>query len=67
MGCHFGTPFESVTWQKQQRISRMAASYIGLKRLWHQPCRFDVVAILEHDGKRTIELMRGAFDMASLR
>jgi putative endonuclease len=66
-GCHFGTPFESVTWQKRQRLSRMAASYLGLKGLAHHPCRFDVVAVVEHGGQRTIELMRGAFDMESLR
>jgi len=66
-GSHFGTPFESVTWKKRQRLSQMAASYVCLKRLSGQPCRFDVVAILEREGERTIELVRGAFDMESLR
>jgi putative endonuclease len=66
-GSHFGTPFESVTWKKRQRLSQMAASYLFLKRLAAEPCRFDVVSILERDGKRTIELVRGAFDMETLR
>ncbi len=66
-GGHFGTPFESVTWKKRQRLSRMAASYLFLKRLPGEPCRFDVVSIVERDGKRTIELLRGAFDMEALR
>ena len=66
-GSGFGTPFESVTWQKRLRLSRMAAAYVGLKRLGNEPCRFDVVAVIEGDGERTIELLKGAFDMESLR
>jgi putative endonuclease len=66
-GSHFGTPFESVTWKKRQRLSQMAASYLYVKRLAAVACRFDVVSILEHQGTRTIELVRGAFDMQSLQ
>ncbi len=65
-GGNFGTPFESVTWKKRQRLSRMAASYVFLKRIADVACRFDVIAILENNGARTIELVRNAFDMASL-
>lgn len=66
-GSNFGTPLESVTWQKQQRISRMAAAYVCAKRLTNVACRFDVVSILERQGTPTIELVRGAFDMQSLQ
>ena len=66
-GCHFGTPLESVTWQKRQRLCKMAASYLSLTRRSDEPCRFDVVSILERRGVRTIELVKGAFDMASLQ
>jgi putative endonuclease len=67
-GSNFGTPLESVTWQKQQRLSRMAASYLWVKRLSHDIAyRFDVVSILEQQGTHTIELVRGAFDMQSLQ
>jgi putative endonuclease len=66
-GYNFGTPFESVTWQKRQRLSRMAISYLCLKRLSGQPCRFDVVSIVERQDGRTIELLKGAFDMESLQ
>jgi putative endonuclease len=66
-GCHFGTPFESVTWQKRQRLCRMAESYLCAKRLAGTACRFDVVSILEEHGTQTIELVRGAFDMESLQ
>jgi len=64
---NFGTPFESVTWQKRQRLSQMAVSYMCLKRLSSVACRFDVVSVLEQQGERTIELVRGAFDMESLQ
>jgi putative endonuclease len=64
---HFGTPFESVTWKKRQRLSQMAAAYLCAKRLAGEPCRFDVVSVLERGGERTIELVRGAFDMHTLQ
>ena len=63
----FGTPLESVGWQKRQRLSRMAESYLCAKRLTNVACRFDVVSILEEHGRQTIELVRGAFDMESLQ
>jgi putative endonuclease len=66
-GSNFGTPFESVTWKKRQRISQMAVSYMCVKRLAMVACRFDVVSILEQHGTHTIELVRGAFDMQSLQ
>lgn len=66
-GGNFGTPFESVTRQKRQRLSQMAASYLCVKRLAAVACRFDVVSILEQQGTHTIEVARGAFDMESLQ
>jgi len=66
-GSNFGTPFESVTWKKRQRLSQMAASYLFIRRLTGVACRFDVVAVVERQGMQTIELLRGAFDMESLR
>jgi putative endonuclease len=63
-GCSFGTPFESVTWKKQQRLSRMAAAYLCVKRLSGIACRFDVVSVIEERGTHTVELLRGAFDMS---
>jgi putative endonuclease len=66
-GSRYGTPFESVTWQKRQRLSQMAASYLSIKRVARVACRFDVVSIVEEHGTQKIELMRGAFDMESLQ
>ena len=61
--CSFGTPAESITWQKRQRLSVMAESYLFRKRLCGVPCRFDVVSILRNETGHTVELVRGAFDM----
>ena len=66
-GSRFGTPLESVTWKKRQRLSRMAAAYLCHKRLADVACRFDVISINERQGAPTIELVRGAFDMQSLQ
>jgi len=66
-GSNFGTPFESVTWKKRQRLSQMAASYLFARRLVSVACRFDVVSVLEQEGTHTIELIRGAFDMHAVQ
>jgi putative endonuclease len=60
---NFGNPFESVTWHKQHRLSRMAAAYLCHKRLPDMTCRFDVVGVTgTAGGPYTIEIMRNAFD-----
>ena len=46
----YGTPAESVTRTKQQRLLRAAAFYLQRQRL-DPPCRFDVVAILQAEGE----------------
>lgn len=66
-GGSFGTPLESVTWRKRQRLSRMAAAYLCHKRLVDVACRFDVISVNDRHGAPTIELVRGAFDMQSLQ
>ena len=66
-GSSFGTPLESVTWKKRQRLSQMAAAYLCHKRLAGVACRFDVISINERQGTQTLELVRGAFDMESLQ
>ena len=41
----FSDPAESVTRQKQRRLTSMAEQYVAYQRLDNTPCRFDVVAI----------------------
>ena len=58
----YGTPAESVTRTKQQRLLRAAAVYLQRRRL-DPPCRFDVVAILEPSGEPQVEWIRDAFQL----
>lgn len=58
----YGTPAESVTRTKQQRLLRTAAFYLQHQRL-DLPCRFDVVAILQPDGEPQVEWIRNAFQL----
>src|ERR1700733_9410367 len=41
-----GHPAESVTVEKQARVTRAALSYLKQHRLWNRRARFDVVAII---------------------
>jgi putative endonuclease len=57
----FGSPQESVSLTKQQRLRRLADYYLKAKRLTGSPVRFDVVAVtLNEDGPR-MEVIKNAF------
>jgi putative endonuclease len=58
----YGTPAESVTRTKQQRLLRAAAFYLQRQRL-NPSCRFDVVAILQAEGEPQVEWIRDAFQL----
>jgi len=58
----FGTPAESVTRAKQQRLLRAAAFYLQRQRL-DLPCRFDVVAILHGGDPPQVEWIQDAFQL----
>lgn len=58
----YGTPAESVTRTKQQRLLRAAAFYLQGQRL-DLPCRFDVVAILQAEDGPCVEWIRDAFQL----
>ena len=57
----FGTPLEAVTPEKQRRVMRMAADYVGRSRLFRVACRFDVVGVLISEDETTIEVVVDAF------
>jgi len=60
---NFGHPLESLTWQKQHRLSRMAASYLFVKQIADVACRFDVVAVTTVDSDRyRVEVLKSAFE-----
>ena len=60
-GRAFGDATEAVTWQKQQRIIRLASDYVMRHHLNEVPCRFDVVSIQFENGRPLIEVFQSAF------
>ena len=64
----FGSPFESITKQKQKQLSKVALEYISKKKCYQRPARFDVVGIQFRKGSKNfrdaaIELLQNAFDL----
>jgi len=64
----FGSPFESVSKQKQKQLSKVALEYISKKNCHNRPSRFDVVGIEFYEGGNrfqdaAIELLQNAFDL----
>ena len=55
----YGTPSSAVDSKKQQRIGKVALTYLTKKGLTQHPVRFDVVSIC--DGE--IEVIRDAFEL----
>jgi len=65
----FGSPFESVTVQKQQQLSKVALEYINQKGCHDRAARFDVVGVklqagADNAGEATVELLQNAFDLS---
>jgi putative endonuclease len=63
-GRAFGDAAEAVTWQKQQRIVRLASEYMMRHHLHESRCRFDVVSIQFDGGRPVIEVFQNAFSAA---
>ena len=63
---NFGTAFESVTWQKRHRLSRMAAAYLFARHLSGVACRFDVVSVMaDSSGDFEVDVLKSAFDLSA--
>ena len=58
----YGTPAETVTPTKQQRLIHAASLYLQRQAL-DPPCRFDVVAILQDGSAPRIDWIRDAFQL----
>lgn len=41
----FGGGATAVTWQKRQRLARVAVEFLARSGQWNAPCRFDVVVV----------------------
>jgi putative endonuclease len=59
-----GQAKEAVTRRKQAQLSKVALAYMKSNNLWGSKARFDVVAIGLIDGKKEIEVIKDAFELA---
>ncbi|MDJ0391919.1 YraN family protein [Rhodococcus sp. G-MC3] len=61
-GTGYGTPAESVTYAKQQRIRRLALAWLDERGSPWVRLRFDVIGVLmTRDGDPVVSHLRGAF------
>ena len=57
----FGSPAEAVGYQKQARLRRLAAAWMGEHRSGHRNVRFDVVSVLVGDCEPQVTHLPDAF------
>jgi len=55
---------EVVNRRKQAQLSKVALAYLKSNNLWGSKARFDVVAIRLIGGKKEIEIIQNAFELA---
>jgi putative endonuclease len=58
----FGSPEETITWEKRRRIVLAAIDYVTRHRVRGKNIRFDMVAVVQARGSPQIEHITGAFD-----
>jgi len=59
-----GLAKEAVTKKKQVKLSKVALAYMKYNNLWGSKARFDVVAVGVSEGKKEIEIIKDAFELA---
>ena len=57
----YGTPAEAVDTRKRMRLRLTAEAYCQERNVSDRPMRFDVVEILQMNGRRYIRTIRNAF------
>ncbi len=58
-----GHPAETVDFEKQRRLTRLALAYLKRHRLLGRPARFDVIGIIwHHDALPQVDHIRDAFE-----
>lgn len=58
---NYGTPFESITHSKQERLIRLALQFCAHHYLYSKNLRFDVIGIILKNNQPTIEHISNAF------
>lgn len=59
-----GQAKEAVNKRKQVQLSKVALAYMKSYNLWGTKARFDVVAVGVSDGRKEIEIIQDAFELA---
>ena len=59
----FGGPAAAVNARKQRQLSRVALTYLNMKKLPQIPARFDVVSVELIPPTPRIEVLRDAFEL----
>jgi putative endonuclease len=59
-----GLAKEAVTKRKQVKLSKVALAYMKYNNLLGSKARFDVVAVGVSEGKKEIEIVKDAFELA---
>jgi putative endonuclease len=59
-----GLAKEAVTKRKQVKLSKLALAYMKYNNLLGSKARFDVVAVGVSEGKKEIEIVKDAFELA---
>ena len=54
-------PLESVNYRKQERIRKTALQFLSKTKIFYDSVRFDVIGIVERNGKFEIEHVEDAF------
>lgn len=61
-----GTPMDGLTRSKQTRLVKAASQYLTRHDLWDEPCRFDLVAVVDTDGELVVDHIENAFDLTGM-
>lgn len=61
-----GTPADGLDRKKQARLVKAASQYLSRKKLWDEPCRFDLAAVIDTGTSMDVEHTENAFDLTGL-
>lgn len=62
-----GIPADGLTRAKQARLVKAASQYLTRKKLWDEPCRFDLAGVVDTGDSMEVEHTENAFDLTNIR
>lgn len=57
------TPHDALTPAKRRSLARAAAQWLTQHDAWDRPCRFDLLAVIQDQGRTLVEHVENAFDL----